>query len=223
MAMQMIQELRQVLRQSQKQRLALEQHLAHDFKGFIDLQDSGDLNLLDECLPFLVLHEVAHPLHSRGDVNIPKIKPSQQLYGRISELGYQMAVETGIDKAAMIIGEMIGYTKQDMIQANAAITQRVFRDVFDLQKVPFGEGFIARLHGELKIHKTAGMTRSLYDRVTRLEEKAEKEVKDRLLGKTYGVYSDLVSAYARVYRGTTVTPQKGSIARGHHHFSLLMN
>lgn len=66
------QELRLELRMEQRLKQAqLQQYLAHDFHQYINLEDGADYELLKESMPFLVLHEVSHPLYDDGEIVIP--------------------------------------------------------------------------------------------------------------------------------------------------------
>lgn len=202
---QLVQELRL------EQRLELRQMLAHDFMEFINIEDDNDQELLQESLPFLVLHEVSHPLHDEGYVTIPPLKPSRRLQECLDVSVYQQAEEVGIDKAAVLIGQQVlRHTEQQMIQAHIALVERVYRDMFQLEAVPFHNGFLARLQAELAVQQERGLDRAMYDRLTTIGKQIDEGVCQQLYRKNYGLHRDLIHAYKRVYRGTTVQlPKKG--------------
>lgn len=212
--MSMTLEMRPQLVQEQRleQRLGLRQMLAHDFMEFINIEDDEDRELLEESLPFLVLHEVSHPLYDEGYVTIPPLKPSRRLQERLDVSVYQQALEVGIDKAAVLIGQQVlQHSEQQMIQAQVALVERVYRDMFQLEVVPFHNGFLARLQAELAVHQEHGLDLILYDRLTAIRKQIGEGVRQQLYHKSYGLHTDLIHAYQRVYRGTTIQlPQKNS-------------
>lgn len=195
-----------------EQRLGLRQMLAHDFMEFINIEDDEDQELLEESLPFLVLHEVSHPLHDAGYVTIPPLRPSRRLQEYMDVNVSQHALEVGIDKSALLIGQLVlQHSEPQMIQAQVALVERVYRDMFQLEVVPFHNKFLARLQAELAVQQERGLDRELYGRLTTLEKKIDEGVRQQLYRKNYGFHTDLIHAYQRVYRGTTVQlPKKSS-------------
>ncbi|MBI2669015.1 hypothetical protein HYX14_04175 [Candidatus Woesearchaeota archaeon] len=96
--------LRQELRL--EQRLELSNYIAHDFHEYINIEDDEDQPLLRESLPFLVLHELSHPLEDKGRIYIPQLQLSDRLSEKITPSGYQNGFETSIDKAGMLLGPL---------------------------------------------------------------------------------------------------------------------
>ncbi|MBW2964338.1 hypothetical protein KY363_02665 [Candidatus Woesearchaeota archaeon] len=213
-------ELRQTLKLEQKleQRLELKQELVHElklilaleFSDFITFEDDEDIGLLEESLPFLMLHEVSHPLHSYGFVQIPSVSlpcdvaeavASDHTFGDV----YHHDTEIVIDRSGIYLGQKsCGYALQEMIRSHAAITERVFRDVFKLGKHPPHYGFIARLDAVLRIHEGMARADGLNARVVGLYQEAEKHSQAVFGPDDQRVYSEIVKGYMDVYRNTRV-------------------
>ncbi len=184
------------------QLLQLNLCLPEEFLEFINLEDDEDRLLLMESLPFMVLHEVSHPLYDYGKVYIPELKPSKRLTGRITELGYHNAVEIGIDRSAMLIGPLAcRYPTEVMVQSHVAIAERIYRDMFKTHKFPVEEGLLARLQAALQANKE-DVEGALQARVAKMERSIDSAVKEKQYHRNYGIYKDLVAAYSRVYGDT---------------------
>ncbi len=206
MGMSLGMQLRQVLRLEQRQELKLEmkQMIPKEFMEFINLESDDDLDLLKKSLPFLVLHEVSHPLYDDGRINIPKLRPSQRLQQRITELGYIQAFEIGIDAGAMLIGEgACDYSPAKLYRSHAAIAERVHRDIFKLHKFEPEYGFLARIEAVLQENgeRSCGSARSS---IHEMENTINEDVKKAIFGKGFTIYTDMVKAYRRVYKETSL-------------------
>jgi len=192
--MELQQVLRQVLEHKIEQRQEIKQQLAlyipEDFAEYIDIETDEDIGLLKKSLPFLCLHEFSHPLYSRGRIVIPE--PSCR------EL-YHNGIETGIDKAAMLLGPLLGrYTHEEMLLSHYAMMERVFRDHFDLKKYSDNESsptFIARLYAEIKEHREQTINSVLKSKLEQLLKIADSNISSHS-------FSDVVKEYSQIYHQT---------------------
>lgn len=184
--------------------LQLKQVIPKEFQEFINLEGDEDLELLEKSLPFLVLHEVSHPLYDEGFVYIPEMQPSKRLEGNISKMGYFNIMEVGIDKSGILAGQLAcSFTEEQMYASHLAIAQRIYRDMFEIDKFPVEENLLARLEAELKMHKRKSID-PLRENISDLQTKINGKMKEVKYRKNFGIYQDLVSAYARVYQGTSI-------------------
>ncbi len=196
-------QMRQV--QRLEHRLSLQAYIPEEFQHFIKIENDKDLPLLKQSLPFLVLHEVSHPLFDEGYITVPELVPQGEFAGYVTEIGYQQALETGLDKAAMVIGqEVCRFPRAKIYSAHLAIVQRVYRDMVEQRKQPLDEGLLARLEAELQYHTPRapeGWQEKIEELRGKINEAMRKELQPRSM---FGIYEDMVRSYEVVYDKTLV-------------------
>ncbi len=190
--------IEQKLQQSQEHRLTLVQKLAlytpPEFQRYISIEKDNDLDLFMQSLPFLVFHEFSHPLYVKGKIEIPGNPPPGN------------GLETGIDKAGMLLGSRIGrYTQEQMYQSHTAMMERAFRDHFELKKFPLELSFLARLYVEIQEHQEKTKNEVLKRKLGNLQQQAEAYIEEQSLREDKNVkcsFNALVREYASVYQNT---------------------
>lgn len=184
-----------------EQRLELKQelklYLPGEFADYLNIEEDQDFGLLMKSLPFLCLHEFSHPLYDKKKISIPKV---QAPLG-IDHQGnfYHNALETGIDRAAMLLGPSIGrYSSKEMYSAHYAMMERIFRDHFELEKYPQEPTFMARLYCQIKEHQEKTASDILKKKLENLIEQADSS------GINDQRFERIVKSYTDVYQGTEV-------------------
>ncbi len=180
-------ELRQVQLQLSPQ-LQLLQYIPDEFKPHVNIEEDDDVELLRRSIPFLALHEFSHPLYSQKKVDI-SLPPDAD----------HDATETGIDKAAMLLGPRVGVSPEKMYSAHTAMMERVFRDYLELKRFEPNVSLLARFYCQIKEHH--GQTREdiLKKRLEQLISQAEKNASS-FAGRE--VFERKVTSYAEIYRHT---------------------
>src|SRR3989338_49648 len=134
------QRLEQRLEQKQQLQLKLAQTLPEFAEG-INFEDDDNLPLLQRSFPFMMYHEVSHPLHSKGIVTIPSPPPLPEGYHLIDgkpipRTYLHHATEVGIDRSAYLVGTRNGlYTAETLVESYAASVERVVRDTFETRRI----------------------------------------------------------------------------------------
>jgi len=205
----LVQEISLEQRLELKQELVLKvQMMIPEFEEFITFEEDEDIGLLQESFPFMLLHELNHPLYSNYKLMIPDFSMSEDIYkglndGDIDSL-YHHATEVGIDKGAILVGTSVcGMTLGEMIDSHAAITERVFRDMKEKTDAPYG--FVARLDAEVRLHYDLLKDSIVKSRLSGLKETAAQYVAENM-AETRDVYEKVIQKYSDIYRGTAVSP-----------------
>ncbi len=173
----------------------LELYIPEEFKRYINLEEDDDRELLAASLPFLALHEFSHPLHAKGKIHIPLLPYA----------GHN-ALETGIDKAAMLLGphiekylpEWVRLHEEQMYLSHYAMMQRVFRDHFTHRRFKTDIPFIARLYCEIREHKEQTQNDTLKKQLEELIKTADHVISDK------NNFNALIAEYTQIYKGTTL-------------------
>lgn len=190
-------ELRPELRLEQRHKLRLEQRLMlyvpTEFQPHINIEMDEDIELLRKSIAFLSLHEFSHPLYSRGKVQIPLPTPLPAQYGH-------NAIETGIDKAAMLLGDKNGISTENMINSHLAMMERAVRDYLISKKYQPEMTLFARFYAEIQEHHAHAQN----DIQKKKLEVLLGLVQQNLPGEK-SAFQDQVEQYAPIYRGTTLT------------------
>lgn len=227
MRMELNLQLSQTLEMRQEMRLELQQQILEllpEFEDYITFETEEDVELLEASFPFLMLHELSHPLHSQGYVIIPEIKVSQEIRSKINQDPYlssvtdHHAIEIGIDRSAILVGQAsCGYSEEDMIHSNVAMIERVYKDIFDEKRISPEYGLIARLDAELRLYKEKTLPRKLHSQVKKLREKVESHT-SREIQESSDLYNQVVSAYKQIYQGSHLSMKKGEMLDLHEYF-----
>jgi len=187
--------LQQGIEQKLEQRLELKLELQQkvmlslpkEFSSYINIEKDEDVPLLKRSLPFLVLHELSHPLYSAGKLFIPI-----PVFGE----SYHNGIETGIDRASMLLGPLLQrYTAEEMLQSHYAMMERIFRDEFQLKKHFSEATFLARAYAEIKMHREQTISPELRSKLERLLKVADENIPSPSFGA-------IVQEYSQIYRQT---------------------
>ena len=204
------QELKLELRQELKQELVLQLKLViPEFTDLITFDDDEDLDLLRESFPFMMLHEVNHPLQSKGILKMPEIKCAEEFFYNLDNSTHfrafdHQASEVNVDKGAILNGyKTCNYSVQYLLNSHAAITERVFRDMFETENLPVDYSFIARLDSELRTHYNKAKNSELKSRIENLIVKTEEHVETEF-SDCKDLYEEVVKVYSKIYTGTKI-------------------
>ena len=200
-------ELNQILEQKQVMLIQIQSLIPAEFGDFITFEGDEDIDLLTESFPFLVLHEANHPIYSKGMLDVPDSSLPDNTYNTIIGNEYfaafnSHALEIGIDRGAIVVGqETCQYNLQELVEAHTAITERVFRDVLEEERVDPDYCFIGRLDAALRLHYSLVQDDSLKERIAALQKQAAEYISETIPG-SQDLYNVVVDEYARIYQGT---------------------
>jgi hypothetical protein len=185
------------------------QLLMPEFEEFFTFEDDEDPTLLIESFPFLMLHEMNHPLYSAGKLKVPDFSLSDEMHKSLTDDDidslYHHATEVGIDRGAILVATgPCGYSLTDIINSHAAITERVFRDMFDQQKHEATYGFVARLDAEVRIHYALLENKLARKRVNSLMQRVKKYVTENI-SSPMQVYNHIIKKYSEIYHNTSIS------------------
>jgi hypothetical protein len=191
--------------------------LAPEFKDLITFEEDDDFELLKEAFPFMILHELSHPLYTRSQIHIPKIKLPKEVKAMITSDPYisshivsHHAIEIGVDRSAILIGQKsAGYTEEESVQSNIALIKRVYRDIFDTKRIDPEYGLIARLDAELKIYDQMEFSKEIKQNIAFLRDISIEHIKSEI-PEFKELYMNIVSAYEKIYKGTNIEQQQDS-------------
>ncbi|MBI2139217.1 hypothetical protein HYU13_06515 [Candidatus Woesearchaeota archaeon] len=184
-------EMRQVLIQ---QSLA---YIPEEFRQFITFEGDDDTELLEASLPFLFLHEASHPAQAKGKLYVPEASAALS-----DDQAKHNANEVGIDKGSYLLGTAFcGLSPDDMYGSHAAITQRVFRDMLELQKIKTCPSMLARLEAELREHGEGTSDGGIRELIRELLNTVETPWRGK---GNPSDYQTLVSQYRDIYRKTSL-------------------
>ena len=144
-------------------------------------------------------------------IYVPELVPQGQFAQYVADRGYQQALETGLDRAAIMMGMAIcGYNENMMFTAQLAITKRVYRDVVEQRRLPLDEGFLARLEAELDLHRPRSVP--LRKEIVEVRDAIHKAMQEELTPRgVFDIYEAMVASYAVVYSKTTVQSRESGI------------
>jgi len=198
----------QVLEISQKLSLDLSQQLKlecrqqlqtlvpTEFEDFISFESDEDIPLLQESLPFLILHETSHPLYSFGKLHVPE-EIELPNYDTQTDTN---ALEVGIDRGSYILGTTACKLSPDEVyKSHIAIAERVIRDMLEIDKVPATLSMIARLDAEVQQHLQETKNPQLQQRMQALTERIEDYIK---VESNIHIYRRVRDQYQQIYRTT---------------------
>lgn len=197
------QDLRLEQRLEQKQQLQLQLQQTLQEWDFIAFESDENLPLLATSLPFMMYHEVSHPLHDAGKVQFPQAAPIP--YGQIDGQPLQTdyvhhALEVGIDGTALLIGKSSGlYSLQDLVISHAAVVERVVRDMIQDHSIGNNYPFLARLQAELEVHGRYPEAKSLMPELKDLAAEITNGIRF-LSPDERQAYGGMVHNYQRVYQ-----------------------
>jgi len=189
--------------------------LPDEFEEFICFEGDEDIGLLEESLPFLILHEACHPLSSRRVLEIPHPNLNESEEEAVDQNPnfngiIHNANEIGIDRGAIIIGPSVGYSLQRMIEAHTAISERVVRDTFEYGKIDADFAFLARVYAGLREHEEQTKDRMKERIIVASQIISENVPKDISL-----LFHDFVAKYRMIYKDTQINQsyQEGTTAQ----------
>lgn len=205
--------LQQQLKIEQKLQLALKQQVLQlslklipiEFLDIITFEGDADLDLLEASFPFIMLHELNHPLFKNGNLYTPSIGLSDALAEEVetdSDFArgvYHNAEEIVVDRGAILVGQSVcHYTLDNMVRSHTSLVDRVVRDVFKDMKFSPNYFFLARLDAALREHD------EMVDLpvVGEVQKELFSGVAENI--SSLDLYADLVSFYRAVYKGTSV-------------------
>ncbi len=199
-----------LLETKQELKLQLLQYIP-EFEDMITFEEDEDISLLEESFPFLMLHELCHPLESRGQIIIPKLKMSQESMKQIDGNSYlrdsifPQARELGIDRGAILVGQAAcGFLEDELARSNVALIERALAYMFESHEHDIlpGYSFVARLDTELRIYQKKDLGR-LEDRINFLKRTIEENIKHDI-PDSLDLYESVVKAYMPIYEGTKI-------------------
>ncbi len=206
-------ELKQTLEMKQELVLQLKQIMENEFEEYISIEEDSDVGLLLESLPFLLLHELNHPLYTEDMLVIPELElpdsVTDDIYVREHPLYIDRvdhnAVEIGIDSGAMLLGQSsCGYDLDTMIQSNTALSERVIRDSLETRRVKVNYSLIARLDAQLRLNQERVMFWETRNRIDDLIDRIAFYIKGDI-PELLDSYEGIVKAYQDVYDNTKIT------------------
>lgn len=196
-------DLKQELRQ--ELRLKLIQKIPEEFQPYIDIDSDEDMDLLMNSLPFLVLHELAHPLQREGHLVVPKYEYDNVPEGiSISDLNHN-ANEIGIDRGAILAGvHTKSYTADDMYDSQAYLAERVFRDVTERGEYCMSNTIYPRLYAGLK----ENILNTKFQPIEMHLEDVCKKIDDTISESERNEFDRLVNHYRKIYSETSLVNPK---------------
>lgn len=220
-------QLRQTHEIRQEMHLELQQQildLVPEFEQYITFETDDDIALLEASFPFLMLHELSHPLYAQGKISIPDLYVTQDFRSKIDQNPYlssfidHHAIEIGIDRSAILVGQACcRYSEEDMIHSNIAMIERVYMDVFEKKRILPEYGLIARLNAELCFYQEKTLTQELQSRI----DKLSKQVKDHTrikIPESLDLYERVVSSFKQIYQGTQISMKERDTPGLHEYF-----
>lgn len=207
------QKLSQELKLQIKQQMLLQLKLTlKEWSNYITFEDDDDVSLLEKSFPFLILHELSHPLEAKGYVNIPNSQFSEDTVKsltakKLDRSTYAQCLEVGIDKSAMVIGKASGkYSENEIIYSAVATFERIFRNVFRRKENDFDFGLTARIDAELRTYDQMD-NRGVTKDICKLRYELDNELPVLLPGME-DLYNTVVKEYQKIYDGTSVQYNK---------------